>query len=80
MELGEICEDETTKLEIKDQVKRMQGYLNALSEVFDLKNADAVYWMERTGKKIKLSIFEVPPLRWLRFYMMNYSKDSPQSL
>ena len=61
VELGEICEDETTKLEIKDQVKRMQGYLNALSEVFDLKNPDSVYWIERTGKRIKLYTFGVHP-------------------
>ena len=63
VELGEICEDETTKLEIKDQVKRMQGYLNALSEVFDLKNADAVYWMERTGKKNQIIHLRSAPLK-----------------
>ena len=39
------------KFEIKDQTKRMQAYINALSEIFDLKNPDAVYWIERTGKK-----------------------------
>ena len=33
VELGELCEDETAKLEIKDQAKRMQSYLHGLSEV-----------------------------------------------
>ena len=63
VELGEICEDETTKLEIKDQVKRMQGYLNALSEVFDLKNPDSVYWIERTGKKNQIIHLRSAPLK-----------------
>ena len=63
VELGETCEDETTKLEIKDQVKRMQGYLNALSEVFDLKNPDSVYWIERTGKKNQIIHLRSAPLK-----------------
>ncbi len=63
VELGEVCEDETTKLEIKDQAKRMQGYLNGLSEVFDLKNPDAVYWMERTGKKNQIIHLRSAPLK-----------------
>ena len=41
----------------------MQGYLNALSEVFDLKNADAVYWMERTGKKNQIIHLRSAPLK-----------------
>ena len=63
IELGETCEDETTKLEIKDQSKRMQGYLNGLSEVFDLKNPDSVYWMERTGKKNQIIHLRSAPLK-----------------
>ena len=63
VELGETCEDETTKLEIKDQVKRMQGYLNAMSEVFDLKNPDSVYWIERTGKKNQIIHLRSAPLK-----------------
>jgi len=63
VELGELCEDETAKLEIKDQAKRMQGYLNGLSEVFDLKNPDAVYWMERTGKKNQIIHLRSAPLK-----------------
>jgi ATP-dependent DNA helicase DinG len=63
IELGETCEDETTKIEIKDQSKRMQGYLNGLSEVFDLKNPDSVYWMERTGKKNQIIHLRSAPLK-----------------
>ena len=63
MELGELCEDETAKLEIKDQAKRMQSYLHGLSEVFDLKNPDAVYWMERTGKKNQIIHLRSAPLK-----------------
>ena len=63
VELGELCEDETAKLEIKDQAKRMQAYLHGLSEVFDLKNPDAVYWMERTGKKNQIIHLRSAPLK-----------------
>ena len=63
VELGELCEDETAKLEIKDQAKRMQGYLNGLSDIFDLKDPDSVYWMERTGKKNQIIHLRSAPLK-----------------
>jgi ATP-dependent DNA helicase DinG len=63
IELGETCEDETTKIEIKDQAKRMQGYLNGLSDIFDLKDPDSVYWMERTGKKNQIIHLRSAPLK-----------------
>ena len=63
VELGESCDDETSKLEIKDQTKRMQAYINGLSEIFDLKNSDAVYWLERTGKKNQIIHMRSAPIK-----------------
>ena len=33
IELGELTDDESLKIEVKDQARRMQGYLNGLSEI-----------------------------------------------
>jgi ATP-dependent DNA helicase DinG len=37
IELGELTEDESLKMELKDQARRMQDTLNGLAEVLDLK-------------------------------------------
>ena len=63
VELGESCHEETSKLEIKDQTKRMQSYINGLSEIFELKNSDAVYWLERTGKKNQIIHMRSAPIK-----------------
>ena len=62
IELGELTEDESLKLELKDQTRRMQGYLNGLAEVLDLKDSNAVYWIERTGKQNQIIHLRSAPL------------------
>jgi ATP-dependent DNA helicase DinG len=62
IELGELTEDESLKLELKDQARRMQGYLNGLAEVLDLKDSNAVYWIERTGKQNQIIHLRSAPL------------------
>ena len=62
IELGELTEDESLKLELKDQARRMQGFLNGLAEVLDLKDSNAVYWIERTGKQNQIIHLRSAPL------------------
>ena len=51
IELAETSEDESLKLELRDQARRMQGFLTGLSDIVELKDENSVYWVERTGKK-----------------------------
>ncbi len=62
VELVDLQKDELKKLEIKDQVKRAQGYLSSLSEVIERKNTDHVYWIERAGTKKHLIHLRGAPL------------------
>lgn len=62
VELSELSEDENRKLELKDQAKRMQGYLMGLSEVSELKDEGSVYWLERAGKKNQIIHLRSAPL------------------
>lgn len=62
IELGELTEDESLKLELKDHARRMQGYLNDLAEVLDLKDENSVYWIERTGKQNHIIHLRSAPL------------------
>lgn len=62
VELSELSEDENRKLELKDQAKRMQGYLMGLSEVSELKDDGSVYWLERAGKKNQIIHLRSAPL------------------
>ena len=50
-ELAESTEDEYLRAELKDQIKRFDCYLRGMAEITELKDADKVYWVERTGKR-----------------------------
>jgi ATP-dependent DNA helicase DinG len=62
VEVAEVTEDESLKIELKDQAKRMQGYLRGLSEIVELKDEKSVYWLERTGKKNQIIHLRSAPL------------------
>jgi len=62
IELGELTEDESIKIEMKDQARRMQAYLNGLSEILELKDENSVYWLERTGKQNQIIHLRSAPL------------------
>ena len=63
VEVAEITEDESLKIELKDQAKRVQGYLTGLSEIVELKDGKSVYWLERTGKKNQIIHLRSAPLK-----------------
>ncbi|MDA7822889.1 ATP-dependent DNA helicase [Opitutales bacterium] len=63
VELSDLTEGEVTRLEIKDQAKRAQGYLSALSDVIEQKNKDHVYWIERTGSNNDILHLRSAPLQ-----------------
>ena len=62
VELGELTDDESLKTELKDQARRMQGYLNGLGEILELKDIKSVYWIERTGKQNQIIHLRSAPL------------------
>lgn len=62
VEVAETTENESLKIELKDQAKRMQGYLRGLSEIVELKDEKSVYWLERTGKKNQIIHLRSAPL------------------
>ena len=66
IELGELTEDESTKIEVRDQARRMQSYLNGLSEILELKDENSVYWLERTGKQNQIIHLRSAPLEIAR--------------
>ena len=51
VELCDLAEGESARLEIKDQVKRAQAYLASLTDFIEQKNKEHVYWIERLGTK-----------------------------
>ncbi len=62
IELGELIEDESLKIELRDQGRRLQGYINGLSEILELKDDNSVYWIERTGKQNQIIHLRSAPL------------------
>ncbi len=62
IELSDLVDDEPSKLELKDQIKRGQGYLSALSEVIELKDNSSVYWLERGGSANQLIYLRSAPI------------------
>lgn len=62
VEVAEITEEESLKLELRDQAKKLQGYLMGLSEIAELKDEKSVYWLERTGKKNQIIHLRSAPL------------------
>jgi len=78
VEVAEITEDESLKIELKDQAKRMQGYLTGLSEIVELKDGKSVYWLERTGKKNQIIHLRSAPLEIAEVLRERlFSKPSP---
>ena len=77
VEVAEATENESLKIELKDQAKRMQGYLRGLSEVVELKDEKSVYWLERTGKKNQIIHLRSAPLEIAEVLRDQlFSKDS----
>jgi ATP-dependent DNA helicase DinG len=78
VELGELTEDESLKVELKDHARRMQGYLNGLSEVLELKDQNSVYWIERTGKQNQIIHLRSAPLEIAQVLQGQlFSRDVP---
>jgi len=78
VELGELTEDESLKVELKDHARRMQGYLNGLSEVLELKDENSVYWIERTGKQNQIIHLRSAPLEIAQVLQGQlFSRDVP---
>jgi len=49
--LAEEAEDEVLRTDLKDNDKRLRGYLDGIGQIVDLKDPESVYWVERSGKK-----------------------------
>ena len=49
--LAEEAEDEVLRTDLKDNDKRLRGYLDGISQIVDLKDPESVYWVERSGRK-----------------------------
>ena len=63
VELRDLAEGESARLEIKDQVKRAQAYLASLTDFIEQKNKEHVYWIERLGTKKDIIHLRGAPLR-----------------
>ena len=62
VELSERVKEEHLRLELRDQIKRVQSYLNNLSEVADLKDKNSVYWLDRGGRRNQIIYLRSAPL------------------
>ncbi len=62
IELSDRADDEPTRLELKDQIKRGQAYLSAISEFIEVKDKSCVYWLERGGSRNQLIYLRSAPL------------------
>lgn len=62
VELAEMAKDEHLRLELRDQVKRVQSYLNDLAEVVEQKDKHSVYWLERGGRSNQIIYLRSAPL------------------
>ncbi len=62
VELTELVKDEHLRLELRDQVKRVQAYLNDLAEVVEQKDENCVYWLERGGRNNQIIYMRSAPL------------------
>ena len=62
VELTELVKDEHLRLELRDQVKRVQAYLNDLAEVVEQKDKNCVYWLERGGRTNQIIYMRSAPL------------------
>ena len=60
--MAELSDDEAIKLELKDQIRRLQAQINGLSEILELKDENSVYWIERTGKQNQIIHLRSAPL------------------
>ena len=62
IELSDRADDEPTRRELKDQIKRGQAYLSAISEFIEVKDKSCVYWLERGGSRNQLIYLRSAPL------------------
>ncbi len=62
VELAELVKDENLRLELRDQAKRIQAYLNDLSDISELKDKNSVYWIERGGRTNQIIYLRSAPL------------------
>ncbi|MGA1116326.1 MAG: ATP-dependent DNA helicase [Opitutales bacterium] len=77
IELSEVAKDETLKIELRDKIKRLQGYLSDLAEVIDQKKPDSVYWLERGGRSNQIIYLRSAPLEIAPILKEEvFSKDS----
>ena len=77
MELSERVKEEHLRLELRDQIKRVQSYLNNLSEVADLKDKNSVYWLDRGGRRNQIIYLRSAPLEIATILNQElFSKDS----
>ena len=63
VEISDLAESESARLELKDQVKRAQAYLVSLTDFIEQKNKDHVYWIERSGRNKDIIHLRSSPLR-----------------
>ena len=78
VEIAEICTDDSLKIELKDQSKRLQSYVLGLSEVIEMKDSNSVYWLERTGKKNQVIHLRSAPLNVSEILSeLLFSRNSP---
>ena len=77
VELSEITKDESFRIELRDQVKRVQSYLNDLSYVIEQKDQNSVYWVERCGRSNQIIHVRSAPLQIASILREElFSKDS----
>ena len=68
VELSEMVKEEHLRLELRDQIKRVQSFLNNLSDVADLKDNNSVYWLERGGRRNQIIYLRSAPLEKSRIF------------
>jgi len=62
IELAEMTKEESVRIELRDKVKRLQGYLSDLTEIVEQKNLNSVYWIERGGRTNQIIYLRSAPL------------------
>ena len=62
IELSDLASEESARMELRDQAKRIQAYLSDLSEVIEQKDENSVYWLERGGRSNQIIYLRSAPL------------------
>ena len=77
VELSELAKEESLRMELRDQIKRVQAYLHDLSEVIEQKEKGSVYWLERGGRSNQIIYLRSAPLEIATVLRQEiFSKDS----